>query len=313
MSTVHVSPPALRPSTRVLSILQWLGFLAVPLTWAAQHVVGYGAAEARCSIAGMHWGIGLHTWDAAMLGCAAAIALGAEAAALTVFLRDARRRVRRRAARAARQPGRGATRPAPLLLGGGARHEPALPHHRRARHLRDPRRHPVQAVVTRTLALLACAAPPRRSSCGPAAAAAPGGLVKQGDHLYGALLPLVPRPERPRLDADGRPDDRRRAGPRPGRRAGGRPLADRRRRARRRLLPAHRLHAASASSGCSRAAAGRRSRTSRSGRSSPTSRRSGKARRSRPRTRSGATSPTASTSSPTTAPAATRSSPAAAT
>ncbi len=87
MSTVHVSPPALRPSTRVLSILQWLGFLAVPLTWAAQHVVGYGAAEARCSIAGMHWGIGLHTWDAAMLGCAAAIALGAEAAALTVFLR----------------------------------------------------------------------------------------------------------------------------------------------------------------------------------------------------------------------------------
>jgi hypothetical protein len=76
-----------RTSTRVLSVLQWLGILAVALTWAAQHVVGYGAAEARCSIAGMHWGIGLHAWDGAMLACAAAVAVAAETAALTVFVR----------------------------------------------------------------------------------------------------------------------------------------------------------------------------------------------------------------------------------
>ena len=91
MSTVTPTPaPATGPGTRMLSVLQWFGILAVALTWAAQHVVGYGAAEARCSIAGMHWGIGLHAWDAAMLGCAAAVALGAEAAALTVFRRTRR-------------------------------------------------------------------------------------------------------------------------------------------------------------------------------------------------------------------------------
>lgn len=88
MSTAAPSPgTATRTSTRVLSVLQWFGILAAAFTWAPQHVVGYGAAEARCSIAGMHWGIGLHTWDAAMLGCAAAVVLVAEAAALTVFMR----------------------------------------------------------------------------------------------------------------------------------------------------------------------------------------------------------------------------------
>ena len=86
MSTAAPSA-ATSTSTRVLSVLQWFGILAAAFTWAAQHVVGYGAAEARCSIAGMRWGIALHTWDAAMLGCAAAVALGAEAAALTVFTR----------------------------------------------------------------------------------------------------------------------------------------------------------------------------------------------------------------------------------
>jgi hypothetical protein len=79
--------PALTPTTRALSALQWLGFLGGGSTWAAQHVLGYGIAEARCSVAGTGWGIALDTWEGALLGCAAALILGAEAAALTVFLR----------------------------------------------------------------------------------------------------------------------------------------------------------------------------------------------------------------------------------
>lgn len=74
-------------STRALSVLQWLGFLGGALTWTAQHVAGYGIAEARCSVAGAGWGIGLDAWEEALLGCAAVLVLGAEAAALTVFLR----------------------------------------------------------------------------------------------------------------------------------------------------------------------------------------------------------------------------------
>jgi len=74
-------------SVRTLSILQWFGTLAAALTWAAQHVVGYGVAEARCSVAGTGWGIGLDVWEGALLGASALIVLGAEAAALTVFFR----------------------------------------------------------------------------------------------------------------------------------------------------------------------------------------------------------------------------------
>jgi hypothetical protein len=77
----------LSPGTRALSVLQWLGFLGGASAWTAQHVVGYGVAEARCSVAGAGWGIVLDTWEGALLGCAAVLVLGAEAAALTVFLR----------------------------------------------------------------------------------------------------------------------------------------------------------------------------------------------------------------------------------
>lgn len=79
--------PELTPTTRALSVLQWLGFLGGALAWTTQHVVGYGVAEARCSVAGTGWGIGLDTWEGALLGCAATLILAAEAAAVTVFLR----------------------------------------------------------------------------------------------------------------------------------------------------------------------------------------------------------------------------------
>ena len=75
--------PELTASTRALSVLQWLGFLGGASTWTAQHVLGYGIAEARCSVGGAGWGIRLATWEGALLGCAVVLVLCAEAAALT--------------------------------------------------------------------------------------------------------------------------------------------------------------------------------------------------------------------------------------
>lgn len=82
-----MSDRTLTPGTRALSVLQWVGFLGGALVWMAQHVVGYGAAEASCSVAAAGWGIRIGVWEAALLGCAAALVLGAEAAAIAVFRR----------------------------------------------------------------------------------------------------------------------------------------------------------------------------------------------------------------------------------
>jgi hypothetical protein len=73
-------------STRKLSRLQWVGVVAAPLAWTGQHVVGYGVGQARCSIAGMRWGIGFDTWQLAILAAAALLVLVSEAAAVSVFL-----------------------------------------------------------------------------------------------------------------------------------------------------------------------------------------------------------------------------------
>ena len=73
-------------STRRLSVLQWVGVVAAPLAWTGQHVVGYGVGQARCSVAGMRWGIGFDTWQLAILAAAGLLVLAAEAAAVAVFL-----------------------------------------------------------------------------------------------------------------------------------------------------------------------------------------------------------------------------------
>jgi hypothetical protein len=74
-------------TTRRLEALQWLGLVAGGLAWAAQHVVGYGLTEAECNRVGARWDIANDPWQLA-LGTAAVLAiLGAEAAAITVFLR----------------------------------------------------------------------------------------------------------------------------------------------------------------------------------------------------------------------------------
>lgn len=72
---------------RRLSILQWFGVLGGGLVWAAQHVVGYGIGQARCSVAGAHWGIGYDVWQLTLLAVGGLVVLGAEAAAVLVFVR----------------------------------------------------------------------------------------------------------------------------------------------------------------------------------------------------------------------------------
>ena len=75
-----------RFTLRQLSIVQWIGVIVAPLAWTGQHVVGYGVGEARCSVAGMDWGIGYDTWQLAILAAAGLLILVSEAAAVTVFL-----------------------------------------------------------------------------------------------------------------------------------------------------------------------------------------------------------------------------------
>ncbi|MFL5915167.1 MAG: hypothetical protein ACJ752_05965 [Gaiellaceae bacterium] len=73
-------------SLRRLGIVQWIGVVVAPLVWTAQHVVGYGIGQARCSVAGMRWGIGFDTWQLAILAAAGLLVVISEAAAVTVFV-----------------------------------------------------------------------------------------------------------------------------------------------------------------------------------------------------------------------------------
>jgi hypothetical protein len=73
-------------SLRRLGIVQWIAVVMAPFAWTAQHVVGYGVGQARCSVAGMRWGIGFDTWQLAILAAAGLLVVISEAAAVTVFL-----------------------------------------------------------------------------------------------------------------------------------------------------------------------------------------------------------------------------------
>jgi hypothetical protein len=69
-----------------LEILQWTGLLAGALVWTAQHVIGYGVTEAVCGPGNAQFGISNDVWQASLMAVAAVVILGAEAAALTVFV-----------------------------------------------------------------------------------------------------------------------------------------------------------------------------------------------------------------------------------
>jgi hypothetical protein len=75
-----------RFTLRQLGAVQWVGVVVAPLAWTGQHVVGYGVGEARCSVAGVSWGISYDVWQLAILACAGLLILISEAAAVTVFL-----------------------------------------------------------------------------------------------------------------------------------------------------------------------------------------------------------------------------------
>jgi hypothetical protein len=70
---------------RRLEILQWFGALGAFLTWIGWHVTGSGLTQARCNVAGTHWGIGKDVWELALLAAGVTVCLVAEAAAALVF------------------------------------------------------------------------------------------------------------------------------------------------------------------------------------------------------------------------------------
>ena len=66
--------------------LQWFGLLGAPLAWTVQLVVGYGVTEARCNPVGLLWGVGVDTWEIALMAAAGAVVLLAEASAVGLYL-----------------------------------------------------------------------------------------------------------------------------------------------------------------------------------------------------------------------------------
>ena len=74
-------------SIRTLSRLQWIGVLVAPLVWATQHVVGYGVTTARCADGRVTRLAPSNTvWELLLLGVAVLLIVGAEVAAVRVFV-----------------------------------------------------------------------------------------------------------------------------------------------------------------------------------------------------------------------------------
>jgi hypothetical protein len=72
-------------SLRRLGILQWIGLLAVPAAWAADHVLGSGLTVAECNGAGSRWHIHNDLWQWLFLAGAVTCVALAEAAAVAVL------------------------------------------------------------------------------------------------------------------------------------------------------------------------------------------------------------------------------------
>jgi hypothetical protein len=63
-----------------------VGVVVAPVAWTVQHVLGYGAGEARCEVGALHWALGYDTWQLALLVVAGLLVVVSEAAAVLVFL-----------------------------------------------------------------------------------------------------------------------------------------------------------------------------------------------------------------------------------
>jgi hypothetical protein len=74
----------------------WLALVGVPLAWAAQLVVGYGAEEVDCAPGSRNWDFSSHTVNAILFALAGVVALAGLAAAFRVLMQspvDARGRI----------------------------------------------------------------------------------------------------------------------------------------------------------------------------------------------------------------------------
>jgi hypothetical protein len=65
--------------------LQWFGLLGAALTWTVQLVVGFGVTLARCGAANVVLGVDVKAWEISLMAVGIALALLAEAAALTLL------------------------------------------------------------------------------------------------------------------------------------------------------------------------------------------------------------------------------------
>lgn len=70
-----------------LETLQWIGLFGAGVVWAASHLLSFALSEARCGAGTVDWGLAYTPIAATLYGVAFALAAGAEAAAVTVFLR----------------------------------------------------------------------------------------------------------------------------------------------------------------------------------------------------------------------------------
>jgi hypothetical protein len=65
--------------------LQWFGLLGAGLTWTVQLVVGFGVTLARCGAANAVLGVDVKAWEISLMAVGIALALLAEAAALSLL------------------------------------------------------------------------------------------------------------------------------------------------------------------------------------------------------------------------------------
>jgi hypothetical protein len=65
--------------------LQWFGLFGAALTWTLQLVIGFGVTIARCGPANAVLGVDVKAWELSLMAVGIALALLAEAAALSVL------------------------------------------------------------------------------------------------------------------------------------------------------------------------------------------------------------------------------------
>lgn len=84
---MRVPVPNIKPEllSSPVSPIVWFAVLGAPGSWVFQFGVGYWLSQAKCSPAGVMWGIGLDAWIVILSAIAIPTALGAGLVAFLVF------------------------------------------------------------------------------------------------------------------------------------------------------------------------------------------------------------------------------------